>query len=505
MAITIEKQAQELQPVYNEMIFVVSSDNASESNFKFNSDIIVDGVTIASIKYPVNPQGYGVLDVHKHLQSQITHDFDLAHDIKYALNSRAIYDVTFSEEFRPIWTFTDNIGSPQIGFISTTDPTSFFDVGDEIVIEQDAGYTNPSYNGIATIVSMAYNAVVSAWQVIINKATKLSTPAEGGTLYLSNYRTKVYPVEHTLTDKVAFNGVNDFIDFIDWDSDLYTKTDVSAPPVGKFMSTLPVIASGITNAPEQIDYKLRRNSKLLLQGYEMAYNYIEVVVDSVHYVLQYTYNANGKLLYFPLGVDDINSQDAYVWVGGVLDPVTQPIIPVGTKSYQVFGYNSIPTSVEQGLTKKGYVINIDEDTCSVYEDIQLVFLDKLGSFVPFHFDLVNRNTKSVNRTNYQSDYGQYAPASNSWTYNTYDRGVKNLDTQVTDIYTINSNWVNQNVSNWLMELVTSPEVYWIKVDGTTVAINLTTNNIERKQVINDQIINYTFSFELSNKNRQQNG
>ena len=74
MAITVHKSPQALQPVYNEIIFVVSSDLSNEENFTFVGEIFVDGTKVASIRFPINPDGYGVLDVHKHLQSLITHN-----------------------------------------------------------------------------------------------------------------------------------------------------------------------------------------------------------------------------------------------------------------------------------------------------------------------------------------------------------------------------------------------------------------------------------------------
>ena len=132
-------------------------------------------------------------------------------------------------------------------------------------------------------------------------------------------------------------------------------------------------------------------------------------------------------------------------------------------------------------------------------------MDKKGSFVPFTFNKVNRHNKNYNRVDYQQHYGKYAPASNNWGYNTYDRGRKSIDNQITEVYTVISDWVNQSTSNYLMELMESPEVYWVKEDGVTVAINITSNATERKQTINDQVINYTLTFELSNKNMVQRG
>ena len=80
-----------------------------------------------------------------------------------------------------------------------------------------------------------------------------------------------------------------------------------------------------------------------------------------------------------------------------------------------------------------------------------------------------------------------------------------MDTQITESYTITSDWVNQTTSDYLMTLMESPEVYWINEAGVAVAVSLTVSGTERKQTINDMIINYTINFELSNKNNTQRG
>jgi hypothetical protein len=178
---------------------------------------------------------------------------------------------------------------------------------------------------------------------------------------------------------------------------------------------------------------------------------------------------------------------------------TLPVITASTKEIKIYTKNS---GGAQTIATKTFKV---KNKCSKYEKIQLVFLDKFGSFIPFTFELVNKHNFAITRADYQQHYGQYAPASNNWKYNNWDRGKKSLDTQVVESYTINSNWVNQSTSDYLMELFTSPEVYWINEVGTTVAISITSNQTERKQTINDQVINYQLTFEVSNKNNQQRG
>lgn len=133
-------------------------------------------------------------------------------------------------------------------------------------------------------------------------------------------------------------------------------------------------------------------------------------------------------------------------------------------------------------------------------------MDKKGSFIPFTFDMVSRNNKSIQRKNYNKLYGSFNPTDGDWGYNTYDRGKTNLNTKVVETYTVISNWVDQKTSDFLMELYESPEVYWILDDDrTAVAVNIINTSVERKKTINDQIINYELTFEKSIKNNQPKG
>ena len=208
---------------------------------------------------------------------------------------------------------------------------------------------------------------------------------------------------------------------------------------------------------------------------------------------------------------NVSTNDRFRLVGAAVGPhqlitstagwsgLTFPIINSLTTTYSVFYTNSSGVQDTKALVFKV------EDNCSMFEKIQLVFMDKLGSFVPFIFNLVSRETKNISRVDYGQIYGNYAPAAQAWNYNTWDRGKKNLDTIVTQQFRITSDWINQSQSDYLMELFESPEVYWINESGVTVAINILDTAVENKKIINDQLINYELTFELSNKNNNQRG
>lgn len=500
MAITIVKQPQQLQPAYNEIIYVLSSTVANQQNFTFIAELEVDGDIVAVIRFPVNPDGYGVVDLHKHLQSFVTNDFDPT-DLGFteALKSYVKYKVIFKESLKPIWPFefivNYTVPPPGGPYPNTVDlqgyigsnPNLYFSVGDDIQIVQDVPYSVPSYNGLTTIQSIS-GPFLNTWTIRTSKPfTAAPGASQTGIVTTPGYSNIETPNIVISINKEAFNGVRDFLNFIDWNYEDYDSN--SATGSGKFLTEV------------YNKYKVRDNSKIWLHVYNSfvgELNYLKIQKGPLVYYLPNPLSSGGSTLF------KVNVSPEYL-LSGVLEDAAgdEPDFPLTLNDGDCYTLTVVENPLGADLVEpQTFCI---ENRCSRYEDIQLVFMDKLGSFIPFHFDLVNRHTKNIERVNYQQDYGKYAPASNNWKYNSWDRGTSSLDTKVTERYQITSNWVTQQQSDLLVDLIESPEVYWFKEDGTVVAINITDSSVERKQIINDQLINYTINFELANKNRQQSG
>jgi hypothetical protein len=497
MAITIRTQPPLLTPVYNPMIIAATSSNQSEESFSFVADIRARGTLVTRMKVPVNPEGFGVFDIQRHIENSVSYDFNPS--VNYfavATQSMATYSVQFSEEFRYFFNFYDNTFLPGgkvgfIGFLGGTQP--LFSVDQEIVIDQTATTpTNPSYDGIAKITGITQSNILGdglRWSINTDKDYGVSSPVEGGKISLANFQLTTVSVTASIPESDAFNGVLSFLDEQTWNYTNYMAT--STAPFGKFL----------TSAPD--GYELDINDRMWLNLYQRtnsSTNFLEIETNNGTYRVTNTFNTPAtidqqRLLRVGVGPYQLTTATSSLTVvSGTL-----PVITSTTKEIKILTKNAGGT---QTIATKTFKV---KDKCSKYEKIQLVFLDKLGSFIPFTFELVNKHNLNITRADYQQHYGQYAPASNNWKYNTWDRGKKSLDTQVVESYTINSNWVNQSTSDYLMELFTSPEVYWIKENGITIAISITSNQTERKQTINDQIINYQITFEVSNKNNQQRG
>lgn len=508
MAITINLQPQRLQTTYNPIVIVATSSQQSQDGFLMVGDIYVGGTYVTRMKVATNPDGFCLFDIHKHVENRLSYDFNPnLRGWAPATQSQATYSVLLGEEWRPTWGFVDNYFLPGgvLGFIGAQndDPTPEFQVGNSILVEQTAPFTYSQYNGQTTITAIyATNSAVgypgNRWIIATTKGFIGSTPPNAGTISLFGFQTyiatNVANVGNTIVavnQKRAFNGVNTYLEDINWNYLEYTCGTWSGG-TGKFL----------TNAPDH--YKLGTQSRMWLHVHQdNANDASKLVMETNKGTFSFTNSFQTPLLTNYHAVLQVgcgpyqiisNTSSITAFAGS-----TFPIIDSNTTEITYFVEDG---SGNVSIAPKTFKI---DNLCSRYEKIQLVFMDKLGSMIPFIFNFASRENKTITRSNYQQHYGQYAPASQNWTYNTWDRGKKSLDTQVTEVWTVTSDWVNQSTSDFLMTLMESPEVYWIKEDGTSIAVSLTVAGTERKQTINEQVINYTITFEISQKNNLQRG
>lgn len=506
MSITIQKQPQRLQPTYNPIMIVATSSAQSKDGFLMVGDVYVNGIYTTRMKVATNPDGYCVFDVHKHIENGLSYDFNpTSTGWSAATNSAATYSVVLGEEYRPTWAFVDNIFSAGglLGFIgaSGSNPQPEFSVGNVIAVAQNTPFTFSQYNGNATITSITATTSAPGYPgtryiITTNKTFLGSTPPNSGTISLAGFQTYinggVNNVGNTTSNpKWAFNGVNSFLEDISWTASAFMAGTYSGGT-----------ASFLTNVPQ--NYGLGTASRMWLHVFQDNSNDItKLVIRSDKGTFSMTNTLTNPLLtnrqsLLQVGCGPWNLLTSTASITASVGS-TFPIIGPNTTEYTIWCENSSNVMTIKPITFK------IKDYCSRYEKIQIVFMDKMGSMVPFTFNKVNRENRNISRTSYQQHYGQYAPSSQNWTYNTWDRGKKSLDTQITENWTVISDWVNQSTSDFLMTLMESPEAYWIMEDGTTIAISLTITNTERKQTINDMVINYTLQFEVSNKNNTQRG
>lgn len=192
-------------------------------------------------------------------------------------------------------------------------------------------------------------------------------------------------------------------------------------------------------------------------------------------------NTNDIILEFPAYPWNLNkaSQDLLA-----IDVIVPSTLNYGITLYAEFdpiGNPGIYTQISETKT-------FDMDCqCSKYEPVRFMFLNRLGQFDYFTANLLSRTNIALNRTTFEKTLG--------YNYQVGDRGKTVLSINAQESYQITCNWVNQDTSDWLVELFTSPEVYVL--DNTTGALTpivIDNSSIEKKKRVNDQLLNYIFNY-----------
>lgn len=101
MAISFIQVPQERTPVYNDVIFVVDSDNKGLCKFKYICDVYIDSVKVfRDKKFPDPEYGYGVFNIGRVLENYVSNGLNLNQGIiEPRPENFVMYDVRIGEEY----------------------------------------------------------------------------------------------------------------------------------------------------------------------------------------------------------------------------------------------------------------------------------------------------------------------------------------------------------------------------------------------------------------------
>ncbi|WP_395652524.1 hypothetical protein [Brevundimonas sp.] len=225
-----------------------------------------------------------------------------------------------------------------------------------------------------------------------------------------------------------------------------------------------------------------------------AYNSSGTLIKST-YILNPFYNvANTASRFITLPAGPVNLNQI---LNANLNATTQNqgvIIPSTTAYYEIRTYGNLSAS-------KIYRYNITE-VCSKHTPVRLHFLNRLGGYDSFTFDLLNTFTSNIERKEYRQNLGGFV--GSTYTYDIKDRSATIFDTQIKTIQILNSNWITDTEAGWLEQLMTSPDVY-VEVGTQLQAVNITDTSYTQKKTVNDQLFNLTITIEKSFLKQRQRG
>lgn len=403
------------------------------------------------------------------------------------------------------------------------------------IIQEPLNYT-PAYNDI--------NYTVSSTNVAQPNFNFIFDVEVNGTV-VSRHRVPPTPVTNYgvfNAKRVIENYLSDNFDFTAFQVSYWSEGIVkvviylyeeygSTPTIGSLSATASTVYcwNGILDFPEWVDYQVTDYRQMTSQGQitqlltnnlnqrikltERAWVYgLSGENNAITQFRVFAYNAAGTQIQYtiidnpykvvssvgyrmvscPSGPDNLNNiSNTY------LDSGTQNqgnIIPSNTATYFIFARGNAVSSIYTNYT----II----DQCTKYTPIRLHFLNKLGGYDSFTFDLLSRTNNSIERKNYRKNLGQLS--GGSVVYSDNQRSNIIFDTQVKETMLLNSNWITEAESIWLEELVTSPSIY-MEIGGQIQAVNITDSGYEVKKTVNDKLFNLQLTIEKTYIKTRQRG
>ena len=188
--------------------------------------------------------------------------------------------------------------------------------------------------------------------------------------------------------------------------------------------------------------------------------------------------------------------------------------------YDISHYTLKVEDIAGNNLSKTYRYNINCSTITLsqisrkkkgYEPIRICWLNQYGAWDYYTFTM-----KSIRTI--RTKGSQFRPLSGQWnkriyTPSTFSGGKKTLRVNAREVIKMNTDFIDEENSTWLEELVTSPEIYILKgfesvdLDSSfndyVTPVRLVTSTHQIKTVANDKLIQYSFEVEKTKELRTQ--
>jgi hypothetical protein len=451
MAVSLITAPQTFGLAHNKIVWVFDSTNKALSGFRYVVDIYYAGTATKIIEQKIAPDvttGYCTIDVAKILSNLLSENLDLTNTTwKTASELFTKYDIKVGEEYLTQVNYTSSV--TQNGSYVRITATHNFVVGSQVNIAQnDLGVANPSLEGLFTVTAITGTTnftVNSLWSEVTNAAI------DGTVTYANNAKTIVRDL-YTSSNNIAYRGCLPTKDFSTYLGANYLF-NTSSP--GKFLSK----GNGITIGRDSLIWlSLQTQSSRFYIYYENDNNDIfrkEINTTTVLDVVQ-----------LAVGTGNLGTLSLVSGSGS--------LIKSDTKYYDVW----IATFAAQTLGIQKFRINVSQ-RCNINE-VDILFMDKLGSWLSFPFTLRYDISGDVQRKEYKN----------------IDNGFTTYHTEQRERYTLRSNWVDQTMANLFNEIISSSYVY-LGIDGDYTFVRVTDNSYQTQQTKNKKLIQYTLNVEVA--------
>lgn len=279
-----------------------------------------------------------------------------------------------------------------------------------------------------------------------------------------------FPNEETDISRKAFNASLEKRPFINWDVTEYELDGITK----KFL----------TNMPD--------NHKVSIESHGWLY-YLDD--PAITFINVNVFDLNGSPLagakidvtastsdiqFVPSSPASLNNIDvANLLVGA------QPIIDstVGSYEIQARGVGSYSET-------RTFII---EESCK-YNTNTLIFQNNLGAFDSFTFYLGDMSMTDIERKDMKVNVDTVV--GNDIVYSMNEREKVTYYTKKSETIKLMSDWISEAESNWLLELMSSPEIYLQEGNELTAVAKIKATNYTKKKVVRDKLFKIDVELEL---------
>ena len=420
-ATTIIAQPSVMMPAYNPIKYIIDNAYKNEPGFRYIFTINEYFVAEPVAQYktlPVFGTGYGEQDVSKLMQSLVTWKFAAGQ----VNESWFLYDIKFGYEYTANIQYSNSLVQSAGGDVEIQYNSHGFVAGDQISITQVYGgiAANPTVEGLHTVIFASTNLFVinARWDTVTDATIN-------GTVTYADLRKTQLLDDVALSNQEVFNGAyNNNINITDSNAFPSASYLGTMNPYGRLMtSNLPtdgsVAPSAFLNA--LFFYNLRVYGGYL---YEVEYYDMD---DNLLDNNSFTPDSDGIYSVF-VGPTSLVTVDYYVSI------------------------------FSDGPTGNSFYYFKYDNRCTI-NDQQLIYLDRMGSWQSFSFQLRNYEKGQVTREQYNQHIdGQVV--STEWVGKELQKGFTTYNTNVTKTFDLNTNWMSQYDATRFQELLTSPQVFY---------------------------------------------
>ena len=411
-------------------------------------NVLVDGATVATIKQPANPEGVGIFDVQKIVQSYLepgfVEDTTFASDTPGAVMS---YQIEYGTE---TGTAVNIDGTSTTKFVINS-------YDNWRVLNQDLTSVLPEPGFITCGNS--------------NITPRYASPLNWLTNYPEDYkvRTNEYKTLSFFSTNVNIGpnwGPNEAPFFVH---------------IEYFNEAGSTLANAVYTLGQTFGSSLRLNCQTM------------------------TVNQTNDNRITTIGVGPQNQQD-----GGITWDANWAYYIVHVHAYNHCMDTTISDCLDfSEILSDGYLGDIIyeatftiDDSCERFDPVTVSFVNQYG--VKDYYDFRKRNTKQVSttRNNYTKATGSWS--SDSFTIDQHGRGKTTFSSASTTSVTLSTDWMEDSVSEWMQELYASPSVQ-LYINGQWEPCTITTSSYEEKTYARNLLFQHTITVEYSNNQKIQRG